>query len=281
MSYVLFDIGGTKTRVAVSDDLKKFCEPVKFKTPATCEEGVEQITEEVKKLTDKEIRGIAGGIRGILDGERTMMVEDPGGKLRGWEEKPLVDLLRKKLKADTMLRNDAAIVALGEAMHGAGTGYDIVAYHTISTGVGGARIDHGEIDSHIYGFEPGHQILDLDRIILGEEKEPTLENLVSGSALEERAGIKPYEVPQEDAVWDQLAQYLAYGLRNTILYWSPDVIVLGGSMIVGDPRIFLADIIKHTHEIVDDKVPVPEIVDATLGDYGGLYGAMALLEQEV
>lgn len=281
MSYVLFDIGGTKTRVAISDDLKEFSDPVKFETPSTCEEGVDAIIQEVKKLTDKEIRGIAGGIRGILDGEKTMMVEDPGGVLTGWEEKPLTKLLQKKLKATTKLANDAAVVALGEAVHGGGKGYDIVAYHTVSTGVGGARIDHGEIDSHIYGFEPGHQILDLDRTVLGEEKEPSLENLVSGSALEERAGMKPYEVPQDDAVWDQLAQYLAYGLRNTILYWSPDVIVLGGSMIVGDPRIFLADIIKHTHEIVDDKVPVPEIVDATLGDYGGLYGAMALLERNV
>lgn len=281
MSYVLFDIGGTNTRVAVSDDLQSFSDPVKFKTPDTCEEGVAMIIEEVKKLTDKEIRGIAGGIRGILDGERTMMVEDPGGALTGWEEQPLTQILKKKLKAETFLRNDAAIVALGEAMHGAGKGYDIVAYHTVSTGVGGARIDHGEIDHYTHGFEPGHQILDLDRSILGEDIEPTLENLVSGTALETRVGMKPYEVAQDDAVWDQLAEYLAYGLRNTILYWSPDVIVLGGSMIVGDPRIFLEDIVKHTHEIIGDTVPVPEIVDATLGDFGGLYGAMALLDQNV
>ena len=63
-------------------------------------------------------------------------------------------------------------------------------------------------------------------------------------------GVKPYEIPQADAIWDQLAYYLAHGLRNSILYWSPDVIVLGGSMIIGDPRILLDDIIKHTNEVV-------------------------------
>lgn len=280
MSYVLFDIGGTKTRVSVSEDLKTFSEPVKFKTPETAKEGVEAIVAEAKKLTDKNIRAVAGGIRGILDGEKTMMLRDPGGALVGWEEEPVAEMLGKKLKTKVFLENDASLVGLGEAIHGAGKGYDIVAYHTVSTGVGGSRIDHGEIDAYANGFEPGHQILDIDRTILGDDIEPTLENLVSGTALEERAGVKPYEVPQEDAVWDQLAEYLASGLRNTILFWSPDVIVLGGSMIVGNPRIFLEDIIRHTNEVVADRVPVPPIVDATLADYGGLYGAMALLDSD-
>ena len=279
MTYVLFDIGGTKTRVATSKDLKSFDEPKKFDTPQKFEDGVEVIVETAKEMCDGKIEGYAGGIRGILDEEKTMLHQDPGGALEGWEDKPLIETLNKKLKTKGFLENDAAIVGLGEAMFGGGKGYDIVAYHTVSTGVGGARIDHGEIDHYASGFEPGHQILDIDHTILGTEDEATLENLVSGTALEKRAGVKPYEVPQEDAVWDQLAEYLAYGLRNTILYWSPDVIVLGGSMIVGDPRIFLEDIVKHTHRIVDDTAPVPEIVDATLGDFGGLYGAMARLSQ--
>jgi fructokinase len=94
-------------------------------------------------------------------------------------------------------------------------------------------------------------------------------------------GCKPYEIDQDDALWNQLAFFLAHGLRNTILYWSPDVIVLGGSMIVGDPRIFLDDIIQHTNDVVGEVTEVPLIVDAKLGDEAGLYGAMALLEKEV
>jgi len=82
-------------------------------------------------------------------------------------------------------------------------------------------------------------------------------------------------------LWDQLANYLAHGLRNSILYWSPDVIVLGGSMIVGDPRILLDDIVKHTNAVVGEVTQVPLIVDAALGDNAGLYGAMAVLNQKV
>ncbi len=281
MSYVLFDIGGTKTRVAVSEDLKTFSEPVKFKTPKTAKEGVKEIVNAVKGLTKEEIRGAAGGIRGILNDEKTGIVRDPGGKLTGWEEETFADDLAKQLNTVVHVENDSATVGLGEAVYGAGEGHDIVVYMTVSTGVGGAKIESGQIDDYSYGFEPGHQILDIDETVLGEGVTPTLENLVSGTALENRMGVKPYEIPQEDAVWDQLAGWLAFGLRNTVLYWSPDIIVLGGSMIVGDPRILLNDIVRHTNEELGDTVPCPLIVDAKFRDDGGLYGAMALLNKEV
>jgi len=281
MSYILIDIGGTKTRVAVSEDLKTFSEPIKFKTPRDFKEGIEAIVNAAKDLTTEPIRGVAGGVRGILNHDKTELVRDPGGSLNDWVEKPLVATLQKKLKADVYVENDSAVAALGEAHFGSGQGHDIVVYHTVSTGVGGARIDNGEIDHYAAGFEPGHQILDVDHTILGDDIDPTLENLVSGSALEKRTGSKPYDIPQSDAVWDQLAYYLAHGLRNTILYWSPDIIVLGGSMIVGNPRIFLEDIIRHTNEVMGEEFECPLIVDAQLADDGGLYGAMALLNQRV
>lgn len=280
MSYVLFDIGGTKTRVAVSEDLETFSEPVKFKTPDTCDAGVREIVEAVTSLTSKDIRGIAGGIRGQLNSDRTELLNDPGGPLEKWAEEPLAAMLKKKLKAQVFIENDTAVVGLGEAVYGAGKGYEIIAYHTVSTGVGGVKIENGHIDMYRVGFEPGHQILDIDRTILGDDVVPTLENLVSGSALERRMGMKPYEIPQSDAVWDQLAEFLSYGLRNSILYWSPDAVVLGGSMIVGDPRIMLEDIVRHTSDALGDTFICPDIVDASFRDDGGLYGAMALLQKE-
>ncbi|HMO78044.1 MAG TPA: ROK family protein, partial [Candidatus Paceibacterota bacterium] len=162
--------------------------------------------------------------------------------------------------------------------YGAGIGHQIVAYHTISTGVGGARFVDGRMDIARVGFEPGHQILDFDKSFLKNDEMPTLENLVSGLALERARGVKPYEISQDDGVWSELAMRLAAGLRNTILYWSPDIIVLGGSMIVGNPRIKLEDIRHYTEGIVKGFVPCPQIVDAKLGDDGGLYGAMAILK---
>lgn len=275
MSYVLFDIGGTNTRVAVSEDLKTFEKPIKFKTPINYKEGVEKILEAVSKLTDKPIRGAAGAVRGMLSEDRSMIAHDD--VLSRWVEEPLRATLEKKLNTKVIIENDAALAGLGEAHFGAGKGAKIMVYHTISTGVGGAKIEEGRIDSYHLGFEPGKQVLDIDRTILGDEILPTLENLVSGAAVEERTGQKPFDIPQGDAIWDQLAEYLAHGLRNTIYYWSPDTIVLGGSMITGDPRIPISNIERHTALILGDDMEGPIIKSASLKDDSGLYGAMALL----
>ncbi|MCA9360901.1 ROK family protein, partial [Candidatus Kaiserbacteria bacterium] len=64
-----------------------------------------------------------------------------------------------------------------------------------------------------------------------------------------------------------------------IMYWSPDVIVLGGSMIVGDPAIMVDDIRKYTVESLDGFVESPLITKAKLGDEAGLYGAMGILKK--
>lgn len=275
--YVLFDIGGTKTRVAISEDLQTIQAVEKFNTPLTYAEGIQAIIDAIKKLVPAgEIKGAAGGIRGPLNHEKTGIVSEK--VLTDWVGRKITNDISSAISAPVFLENDTAIVGLGEVHYGAGKGYNIVAYHTVSTGVGGARYVSGNLDIASVGFEPGHQILDIDRTILGVHVSPTLENMVSGTSLEKRRGVKPYEIAQDDAVWDELAKYLAYGLKNTIMYWSPDVIVLGGSMIIGDPRIFLEPIKKYTTEVLDGLVPCPEIVDATLKDEGGLYGAMAILK---
>jgi predicted NBD/HSP70 family sugar kinase len=280
MSYILFDIGGTKTRVAKSEDLVTFSEPIKFSTPPLYRDGLNAIHEAIDTLTKTSgITALAGGIRGPLNHEKTGIVSET--KLVDWVGRNIVKDLHTRYHVPVFLENDTATVGLGEALYGAGKGYDIVAYHTVSTGVGGVRIVEGTIDIASVGFEPGHQELDLDRSILGKRIPHTLENLVSGTALEERRGVKPYEISQDDHVWDELASYLAHGLKNTIVYWSPEIIVLGGSMIVGDPRILLKDIIKHTHELLEDLIPPPPIVDAAFRDDGGLYGAMAILQQRL
>jgi predicted NBD/HSP70 family sugar kinase len=275
--YIVFDIGGTKSRVASSRDLLTLDRVERFDTPLAYDAGIAAMVAAAKSLAGGErIRGIAGGIRGPLNHEKTGIVSE--SKLTDWVGRNIVADLTRLLGAPTLLENDSALVGLGEVAFGAGQGCEIVAYHTVSTGVGGARFVHGRIDAVSTGFEPGHQILDIDRTVLGSKEDPTLQNLVSGTALEKRRRVKPYSIPQSDPVWDELAKYLAYGLKNTIVYWSPDRIVLGGSMIVGDPKIQLDRIIFHTKRLIEGLLPCPPIVEAALKDEGGLYGALALIK---
>jgi predicted NBD/HSP70 family sugar kinase len=278
MTYIVFDIGGTKSRVGVSKDLETFVGHVSFKTPAKPADGIKKLLDEAAKIVaDAKIKGIAGGIRGQLNEQKS----GNDSVLVSWAGKDIKSIFQKTHGVPVFIENDTAIAGVGEAVFGAGKGLEIIAYHTVSTGVGGAKIENGDIDHAAMGFEPGHQILDIDRTILGEEVSPTLENLVSGTAVEDRFGVKAYEIPQSDILWDELAGYLAQGLRNTILYWSPDAIILGGSMIIGDPRIQIDAIRKATVDALDGFVEAPLITTAKLGDEAGLYGGLAILKKRL
>ncbi|NCN52230.1 ROK family protein [Candidatus Parcubacteria bacterium] len=259
-TYILFDIGGTKTRVAVSTDLQSF-KVEKFDTPASYAEGIAAITEAVRTLNPATpITLVAGGIRGELNATKTELVSEK--ILTDWVDKPLAKDLEAAFVAPILLRNDAEVAALGEASFGAGRGYSRISYHTVSTGVGGALVSEGKV------------IATHNDLVGGPH---TIEDQISGTALEQQRGMKPYEIPQSDPVWNVLAEKLAHALVNVVTAWSPDAIVLGGSMIVGDPRILLADITRHTTELLPEGVACPAIVDASLKDEAGLYGAMAVL----
>jgi len=273
MSFLVFDIGGTNMRMAYSVDGKKFEKKEKIATPQTPKEAV-KILKDFSK--EQAVTHIAGGLRGVLMEDKTGI--DHETHLPKWHGVSIIELLSDSFGngVTISLENDTALAGLAEAVLGAGAGCDLVVYHTISTGVGGVKIEQEQIDHASVGFEPGHQILDIDRTILGPDISPTLENLVSGTAVALRMGMPPYEIPQDDVLWDELAGYLGQGLRNSVLYWSPEIIILGGSMITGDPKIPIDAIRKATVETLGDIVPCPFITVATLGDDAVLYGALVL-----
>lgn len=278
MTFVVFDIGGTKTRIAFSSDGKKLDTVKSFKTDPKPEQGLAEVVAVIKENA-KDVTAIAGGVRGVLREDRLGIDHD--GILTKWANISIVDFLKGEFKVPVFLENDTALAGLGEAIYGAGKGVGLVVYHTVSTGVGGVRIEDGVIDMASVGFEPGHQVLDIDRTILGEDVPPTLENLVSGRAVEGRMGVKPYDIAQDDVIWDELAGYLAQGLRNTVLYWSPEAIILGGSMMVGDPKIPIDSVRRATVAVLDGVMPCPFITTAELGDEAGVHGALAFLQQKM
>jgi predicted NBD/HSP70 family sugar kinase len=284
---ILFDIGGTKMRLAATKDCKNFGEPKIVQTPKNFKEGIEVFKKLALELSGGEkIKMAGGGVTGPFDSEKTKIIKSPN--LPDWAGKPLKKEMEQGLGAPVYIENDTAIVGLGEAHNGAGKGYGIVVYMTVSTGVGGVRIVDGYIDKNTFGFEPGHQIIDMSGSVcetcnvLGSHSDGPghLEGYVSGTATERRFGKKAYEV-KDEKVWDELAHWLAYGLNNTIVHWSPDVVVLGGSMIVGDPAIEVAVVESYLKKIITIFPELPRIKKAELEDIGGLYGALAFVKQHI
>jgi predicted NBD/HSP70 family sugar kinase len=278
--YLLFDIGGTKTRIAISEDGETFGEPKIIDTPKDFDEGMRVLGNSARELSGgKTFTGAAGGISGTLSRDRSIFLRGP--HLPGWNGKHVKKALEESLGCPAYIENDTAIVGLGEAAAGAGKGHEIVAYITVSTGVGGCRIVGGKVDVSAMGFEPGHQVIDADGTLCRSTVcgfGLDLEGAISGSAVTERYGKKPYEIT-DDAFWEEMARVLAFGLNNTIVHWSPDIVVIGGSMMkkVGIPvervRAHLKGILTIFHE-------PPPIEHSALGDIGGLYGALHFVKQK-
>lgn len=267
--YLLFDIGGTNMRLAVSEDGLVISKTEIVPTPRAYEAGLKLFIDTARNLigvsggqSAAKLKSIVGGIAGPVDHEKGVLLG--GTNLEDWVGKPFAAGISKVFGLPVNMQNDASMAALGEAMVGAGKGFDIVAYITVGTGVGGARVVNGQIDSSSVGFEPGHQMVDLHH---------TLEDYVSGAAVEKTTGKKPKEIT-DPKFWDEIAKILAFGLANTTVHWSPDAIVLGGSMITGDPAIPIVAVEKHLQEILKIYPELPVVKKAKLGDIGGLLGAL-------
>ena len=269
--YILVDIGATKMRIAGSRDFESFDDAVILDTPWTYEEGLGHITGISKNIAmDQKIEAIVLGVPAVLSHDRRTLRTLTN--LPNWNNHELAADLEKTLKTKAYLENDTALVGLGEATSGAGKGAVIVVYITVSTGVNGVRIVQGIIDPSAYGFEIGYQLLFV------EEAPRKWGDLISGKSVSEKYGKHPRELGKDNPLWEELARLCAFGVHNSILHWSPDRIVLGGSMF-NEIGISVENVKKHLAEIMKAFPEVPEIVHSDLGDLGGLHGGIARLKQ--
>lgn len=270
--YLVFDIGGTNMRVAVSSDGKTIKKSKIVSTPKDFEQGIQTIKQISGELSAGEkIEKVAGGVAGPLDKENSMLVASP--HMGSWVQKPLKHSLETIFNAPVILEHEADLQGLAEAVLGAGQGYKIVGNINIGTGIASTRIVDGKIDRKSQAFEAGHQIIIADGNLCDCGGRGHLEAYISGSGIEKTYGKKGEEITNTE-VWDEVARFLAIGLNNIIVLWSPDVVVLGGNVM----KSISIDKVKTDLESILTIFPkIPEIVSSKLGDSAGLLGALRYL----
>jgi glucokinase len=255
--YILIDIGGTNTRVARTDDLESFGEPIIFDTPQNFDEWFSIVIAHITSLAHGDhITTIVAGMAGTFSDNQSVIHTSP--HLPAWKGINLKEKLGGWFNCEAVLENDAAMVGLGEAVFGSGKGYDIAVYITISTGVGGIRVVDGRIDRNKFGFEMGHQIINAD----GQE----LEYYLAGSSHEKRYGMPSREV-KDPELWKEVNYYAGIMVANTTMYWSPAVIILGGP-VVNDMN--LDDVVSHAKRFTPMYETLPVVVRSSLKSLGGL-----------
>src|SRR5580704_10966724 len=128
--YIVVDIGGTKTRIAGSSDLKTLTEPVIYETPQKYDEGLAHLLEHARSITGAEpIEAIAIGLPVLLSSDHRSIRDSTN--LPDWGGRSFADDL-SSLNANSKIVNDVVLVGLGEAVFGAGKGARNVAYLTVS-----------------------------------------------------------------------------------------------------------------------------------------------------
>ncbi len=261
--YLLFDLGKTNLRVTISRSGTKLDAVCTMPSPSTFKHAAAMIYASACELSAEKPRMVCGGIGAPL-------VSNSGRVAWNrplWRDGSLTDRLRKLLRVPVITENDANLAGLGEAVYGAGKNHAVVAYLTVSSGVGGTRIVNKIIDVQSSSFEPGAQI------VFSGSRPATLEELIGGLPFEKRYRKKPYEV-QSEAVWNRAANVLACGIVNIVALWSPDIVVIGGSMMK-HPGISIAQVKAEFSRSWTRSTRKPMIVPARLGDDSGLYGALA------
>jgi glucokinase len=266
--YLIFNCGGTNTRIGISADGQALDKIIDFRTYKNFDQQVARMKEETAGLIDNQRpEKIGGGIAGLWLPNKSRLYKSPNLPL--WEGVEIKKKLEEIWGKTVTLANDAEMEGLGEATVGAGRRKRIVGYLTIGTGIGGVKIEDGKICPRTYGFEPGYQIVDIN------DEMGYLEDFAGGAGLQKIYGRLPEEIDDPEA-WNKETQLIAVGIHNAILFWSPEIIVLGGSLM---QKIKISDL-KAKLILQMKRLPkLPELVMGELQDKAGLYGALEYIRK--
>lgn len=303
MSIIAADIGGTHMRVGlVAADGQILTrhvvatQPVRGSAAAILD--LCELIDLLRSKSETRISAIGVAVTGPVD-ISTGVVDNPY-TLAGWGPTDLVTPLRERFGLPVAIENDANAAALGEWWRGAGRSASRLAVVTIGTGIGVGLLIDGTVQRKADGShgEAGHHLLDPNGPSCYCGARGCWEALAAGPALVRTAtadgaliarhGLSvdnPASIAdavineaiagdaQARALLDQVAQWIGVGLVNTIAFFTPDTIVIGGGIGV---RCFplmqptIDSVLRHHGKLVPTAV---DVVPASSGDDAGILGA--------
>lgn len=210
----------------------------------------------------------------------------------GWANVDILGGISRGLGVKFAFDTDVNGAALGEWRWGAGQGVNVLIYLTVGTGIGGGALVDGRPVHGLVHPEMGHMLIphDFNLDPFGGAcpyHGDCLEGLATGFAIKQRWGKPAEELPPDHPAWALEADYLASGLVNLILAYSPERIILGGG-VMQQPQLFTL-IREKVRAKLSGYVASPAIlkdidkyiVPPGLGKRSGVLGAIALAEMSL
>ncbi len=203
----------------------------------------------------------------------------------GWSGTDVVAGIVDGLDAPFGVDTDVNGAVMAEAMFGAGSGYEHVAYLTIGTGVGGGIWSNGRVIHGTNHPEIGHIRVPIQTEDHHSSSCPfhadCLEGMASGTAVRDRWGTDAQNLDHLTSAATRLeAWYLARGIAGLCAIVPVDVVIIGGGLSKL-PNLH-AEVSKALVEASGMYPPIPfaeggpQIVAPGLGDDAGIRGAIEL-----
>ena len=298
------EIGGTKLQIVAGTEDGVIVERRRFTVDRqAAAAGIRQrIAETLPELAAKhQPRAIGIGFGGPVDWRTGKIC--CSHQIEGWHDFQLGEWTAKESGLPVFVDNDANVATLGEALKGAGQGFDPVFWINLGSGVGGGlatggRLYHGAIPGEA---EIGHVRLDKSGV--------TVEQRCSGWAIDKRIreaiaiqGAGPLarlvgdavggetrhlaqavaeHDPLAQAILSELADNLGFALSHVVQLFHPQVIVVGGGVaLMGEPlREALAAALPRY--VMDSFQPGPKVALAGLREDSVPVGALLLAAQNI
>lgn len=190
------DIGGTKCAISYgidTDGILEIADKVRFDTTdveATLSGIISRLGEMCRKhgLDPENTEGVGISCGGPLSSREGVIMSPPN--LPGWDNVPIVKMVREATGMKAGLQNDANACALAEWKYGAGRGTRNMVFLTFGTGLGAGLILDGKLYSgtNDNAGELGHVRLS-DWGPVGYGKAGSVEGFASGGGIAQLASI--------------------------------------------------------------------------------------------
>lgn len=265
--YVAVDIGGTKTLIALLNEAGEIERSEKYPTDEMFDDFIGRLIEKLRNdFVDENVKGIAVAAPGQIDydsGEGLIF-----GNL-SWQNVPIGKRLGEEFNLPVVIENDANIAGLAEA-RALKPIPPVVAYVTVSTGIGTGFITEGKIDPFLRHSEGGWMHFEFEG-----ELQPW-EDFASGRALYERYNTYAKDL-RDDQAWSEVAYNIALGLSNIAALIQPDTIIIGGSIGQYLPR-YDKHLNQSMERLKEKMFAIPTITQAVHPEEAVIYGCYHLLK---
>lgn len=292
------DIGGTKIAAGMVDDEGGVL--ARLECPTDADRGYAHALANIRNMLEGTARSANAHISGIGIGSTGPVDPLTGafGEVNffpDWKgENPVRDLA-KSFQVKVAMENDADAAALGEAGWGAGKNKQRLLYVTVGTGIGTGLLVDGQLYRGVDGSHPevGHHLIDPSGPLCACGFHGCWESLAAGPAMtawlekeapsgylhrDDLSAKRIFELATAGDEWagravDREIRYLGLGLANLVTLFTPDAIVLGGSVMKGASP-YLGGVRRIIGEccrlVPSEKV---ELALASLGEDANLIGA--------